>query len=260
MFRALHTAATGMDAQQTQIDVIAHNLANVNTTGFKKSRGEFHDLFSQQLRGASQGEPGRAGNPLGVEIGQGVRVGGTHKLFTQGASIQTGGKFDLAIKGDGFFKLARTEGEAYSRSGNFTADAEGYLVNADGLRLEPQIQVPEGVTDVVVEANGQVKGKRPNETEWNTLGELKLYAFNNPAGMKSLGDQLYQPTSASGQPVEGTPGTGGLGAIAQKELEASNVQVVEEMIDLIAAQRAYEVNSKVIQATDQMLQETARLR
>ena len=261
MLRALHTSATGMDAQQTQIDIIANNLANVNTTGFKKSRGEFQDLYYQQLRSASAADRGQSAAPIGLEVGQGVRVMSSQKLFTSGDMQQTGNPFDLAIEGNGFFKVTQADGTpAYTRAGNFRVNGEGRVVTSDGNLVDPGIEIPADATEVVISREGLVTAKRPGETDAAQIGEIQLATFQNPAGLKSLGRGLYEPTGASGEVVEGPPGKDGIGAVVQGQLESSNVKVVEEMIDLISAQRAYEINSKVVQATDQMLRDATTLR
>ena len=260
MIRALNTAATGMDAQQTQIDVIANNMANVNTTAFKKARAEFQDLYYQQVRASTASEDGGDSTPVGLEVGQGVRIVSTQKMFTDGDLIQTGGKYDMAIEGAGFFKVvAPGGGHAYTRGGSFTVDESGRLVTRDGALLDPQIQIPESAEDVAISRQGQVQVRMPGEEELVNVGQLTLSNFQNPAGLRSLGRGLYAATPGSGQSFDGTPGKDGLGAIAHQQLESSNVKVVQEMIDLISAQRAYEINSRVVQAADQMLRESSNM-
>ena len=260
MVRALNTAATGMAAQQTQIDVIANNLANVNTPGFKKARAEFQDLYYQQLRNATPADGGTAA-PIGLEVGQGVRVMASQKIFTPGEMMQTGGKLDVAIEGRGFFRLLNPDGTfAYTRAGQFRVNEQGQMVNVDGYPLDPGLLIPPDATDVEISREGVVRVKQPGSEDLNEIGRVQVTVFQNPAGLMSLGRGLYGVTMASGQPTEFQPSTNGAGAIAHGQLESSNVKVVEEMIDLIAAQRAYEINSKVVQATDQMLREASQMR
>ncbi len=259
MIRALNTAATGMEAQQTQIDIIANNLANANTVGFKKSRGEFQDLFYQQLRAASGGDEGTTA-PAGLEVGQGVKVAASQKMFTSGDMMQTGNHWDVAIEGNGFFEVRLPDGNlGYTRVGSFKI-RDGQVVTSNGYPLDPPIEVPEGYTEVEISREGLVRVKTPDDTDLVQVGQLQLAAIQNPAGLSSLGRGLYQVTGASGRAEKATPGSNGLGSIEHGFLESSNVKVVEEMIDLISAQRAYEMNSKVIQASDQMLRDAANIR
>ncbi len=260
MIRALNTAATGMDAQQTQIDIIANNLANANTTGFKRARGEFQDLYYQQLRAASKGEDGQTSNPVGLEIGQGVRMMASQKIFSGGDMMQTGNHWDMAIEGNGFFKVRLADGRpAYTRVGSFKIQ-DSRIVTSHGYPLDPPIEVPEGYTQVEVTREGKVKVLGPNDDQLIEIGQVNLATIQNPAGLQSLGRGLFRATGASGSVIEGVPGSDGIGAIEHGFLESSNVKVVEEMIDLISAQRAYEMNSKVIQAADQMLRDATNLR
>jgi len=254
MFRALSTAATGMEAQQTQIDVIANNLANVNTAGFKKSRADFQDLLYQTMRSA--GATSKEGNeiPVGLQVGLGVRPVSTQKMFSTGDLKQTDNPLDLAIEGGGFFQVVQSGGTvAYSRAGAFKTDSQGRMVTSDGFPLEPAINVPPDAVSVSILADGTVSALQAGQTAPVELGQIQLATFANPAGLENQGRSLLLPTQASGQPVVGTPGTLGLGTISQGYLEMSNVKVVEEMIDLIVGQRAYEVNARVIQAADEML-------
>lgn len=258
MIRALHTAATGMDAQQQRIDVISNNLANVNTTGFKKQRADFQDLLYQTVRApgttSAQGMPA----PTGLQIGTGVRTAATHRSFSTGDLMQTGNPLDLAIEGNGFFQVTLPGGQlAYTRAGNLELDAQGQLVTTDGYLIEPAIAVPPGVTAVTVGSDGTVSATVPGETAATELGQIQLANFPNAAGLRAIGRNFYQQTTASGDPVIGTPGLEGLGTLSQGTLEMSNVKVVEEMINLISSQRAYDINSKVIQASDEMLQTAA---
>lgn len=259
MIRALHTAATGMDAQQQRIDVIANNLANVNTTGFKKSRADFQDLLYQNTKvpgtSASQG----VAAPIGMQVGTGVRTASTHRSFSTGDLAQTGNQFDVAIEGRGFFQISMPDGQqAYTRSGNFEIDQQGQLVTPDGYLLEPSIAIPPGATAVTIAADGTVSATIAGETAATEVGQLQLVDFVNPGGLESIGRNFYKATTASGDPQINPPGLQGLGTTAQGFLEMSNVKVVEEMINLISSQRAYEINSKVIQASDEMLQTTAQ--
>lgn len=262
MIRSLHSAASGMSAQQLHIDVVANNLANVSSTGFKRGRAEFQDLFYQELRAATrdnEGQPGGAPAPL--EVGQGVRPVATTKLFHQGAFVQTNAELDLAIEGEGFFRLRDSQDRVvYTRAGAFKLDADGQILNAEGLPLEPPIFIPPETTALTIERTGVVKALQPDDVEPLEVGVIELSSFVNAAGLKSLGHGLYAETEASGQPTDGRPGEEQLGLVSQGMLESSNVQVVEEMIDLIAAQRAYEINARVIRASDEMLQQAAALR
>ena len=257
MFRALHSAATGMQAQQTNIDVVANNMANVNTTGFKKSRAEFQDLLYQTLR-APGGQAGQgASAPAGLQVGLGVRTAATQAMHSQGSLQQSGNSLDLAIEGNGFFQITRPNGDlAYTRSGNFKTDSDGRMVTSDGFALEPAITIPPDVTSISVSSTGVVSVTQPGQTAPNEVGQIQLANFANPGGLLSTGRNLYAPTAASGQAVIANPGEEGTGALAQGFLEGSNVEVVTEMIDLIASQRAYEVNQRVITAADEMLRRT----
>lgn len=257
MFRALHSAATGMQAQQTNIDVVANNMANVNTTGFKKSRAEFQDLLYQTLR-APGGQAGQgASAPAGLQVGLGVRTAATQAMHSQGSLQQTGNSLDLSIEGNGFFQITRPNGDlAYTRAGNFKTDADGRMVTSDGFALEPAITIPPDVTSISISSTGVVSVTQPGQTNPNEVGQIQLANFANPGGLLATGRNLYAPTAASGQPVVANPGEEGVGALAQGFLEGSNVEVVTEMIDLIASQRAYETNQRVITAADEMLRRT----
>ncbi len=260
MVRALSTAATGMNAQQTQIDIIANNLANVNTWGFKRSRGEFQDLYYQQIRAATASQQGSA-NPIGLEVGQGVRVMSSQKLFTAGDMMQTDAPLDLAIEGRGFFRVTTQNGSpAYTRAGQLHVNEQGALVNSDGYALEPGISIPPDATEITINREGIVSVKQSDQEDAVQVGQVQLTVFPNPAGLKSLGRGLFAATPTTGEAFEGAPGQAGVGAVQQGALEGSNVKVVEEMIGLISAQRAYEINSKVVQATDQMLREASNIR
>lgn len=261
MMRALLTAATGMDAQQITVDTIANNLANVNTTGFKRSRANFHDLLYQTLKAPGQSSTVGTIIPSGIQIGAGTQVSSVEKLFTQGGIIQTGKETDLMIQGEGFFRVQRDDGSiAYTKDGNFKWDRSGRLVTADGFPVLPEVVIPAGVphNKVNVGYDGTVSVRIGEEVQ--EIGQLQLANFVNPAGLDSLGRNLYGATIASGEPIVGTANQDGLGSIAQGQLEASNVNVIEEMVNMITGQRAYELNSKVIQTGDQMLQQTNSIR
>ncbi|MEI7639966.1 MAG: flagellar basal-body rod protein FlgG [bacterium] len=254
MMRSLWTAATGMTAQQQNIDVISNNLANVNTTAFKKSRAEFQDLLYQTIRPAGVTNNVGAQYPTPIEIGHGVRLAATQKSFSQGEMSTTDNPLDVVIQGDGFFTLQLPNGEmAYSKDGTLKKDAQGNLVNSDGYYLQPSITIPKEATAIVIKENGDVAVSIPGQTETETVGQIRLSKFLNPAGLESMGKNLYKETEASGEAVEGVPGYDGLGALASGMLESSNVSTVEEMVALIASQRAYEINAKAIQTSDAML-------
>ena len=253
MLRGLWTAATGMTAQQLNVDIIANNLANVNTAGFKKSRADFQDLMYQTLR--LPGAMTAAGTqvPTGIQVGMGSKPMGVQKVFSQGDYNQTDNELDLAIEGKGFFKVISNDEEVYTRAGNFKIDAEGYICTPAGDRLQPEITIDPTAISISIDSGGRLVVWGPDA---QTLAEedIKLYSFPNPAGLYSMGRNLYRTTEASGEETEGTPGLDGFGTIAQGYLEMSNVNVVEEMVGMIIAQRAYEVNSKAIQTADNMLQ------
>ncbi|MCR9200970.1 MAG: flagellar basal-body rod protein FlgG [Planctomycetaceae bacterium] len=257
MLRALYTSATGMKAQEMLIDNTANNLANVNTTGFRRSRVDFADLVYNTVRQPGTIASGAQVSPTGLQIGNGVRAVGTTKHFAQGTVEQTGNPLDIAIEGDGFFQMRLPNGELrYSRAGNFRIDAQGQLVNGDGVLLEPSITIPQDVdvTRITISTAGEVQGiVSGSDTAPQTLGTIQLVAFRNPAGLSSEGANLFSSTAASGDPVIGNPGDVGLGQLRQSFLENSNVEVVTELISLISAQRAYEINSRAIRAGDEML-------
>lgn len=254
MMRALWTAGSGMAAQQANIDVISNNIANVNTTGFKKSRSDFQDLMYQTVRqpGANSGNDTQI--PTGIQIGHGVRQVATQKLYTVGNFQNTGNPLDMAIEGDGFFQVNMPDGTiAYTRDGSFKLDAQGRIVTSEGYQIEPQIAIPEGATSVEVAADGTVSVMLPNNTASQEVGQLQLVRFINPSGLLSMGRNLLQETDASGAPTASNPGEDGAGTIVQRYLEMSNVQIVDEMVNMIVAQRAYEMNSKAITTSDEML-------
>lgn len=261
MMRALWTAASGMIAQQTNIDVISNNLSNVNTTGFKKSRVDFQDLIYQNLRdpGAPSGQGGQL--PTGLQIGNGVRPVATQKLYTQGSYQETGNSLDVVIEGSGFLQVTMPDGSvAYTRDGSLKKDGDGQIVTSEGYLLEPQLTIPENALSVNISSDGIVSVTISGSSTPQEIGQIELASFVNPAGLNSIGRNLVTETAASGAPITGTPGADGLGTIVQGYLEMSNVQVVEEMVNMIVAQRAYETNSKAIQASDEMLQQANNLR
>lgn len=254
MNRAMHTAATGMVAQQMFVDTIAHNLSNVNTTAYKKSTVDFQDLFYQTLSARSAASADGRVRTAQVEVGHGTRVAGTEKIFQQGSLTSTSNDLDLALAGDGFFHLLRPDGtSAYTRDGSFRISEDGRLVTADGLPLEPEVSIPEDTATIQISQDGVVSVLVTGEEELDDIGHIELAKFLNPAGLKALGGNLFEPTSASGQPLLSTAGLDGLGTIQQGYLEASNVDVVEEMINMIMAQRAYEISSKAIRTSEDML-------
>ena len=259
MIRALRTAAAGMAAQQMNIDVVANNIANVNTTGFKSSRVDFQDLMYQSLRVAGSPSQDRQ-NPTGLQVGLGVRPAATQKLFSQGVFQQTDNPLDVVIEGDGFFQITMPDGTlAYTRDGSFKRDSTGNLVTSDGYLVEPNVVLPANSTSVNIAADGTISAQIPGSTTPSQLGQLTLAHFANPAGLLSTGRNLFTVSAASGDPVVAAPGTQGMGTVAQGFLENSNVSVVSEMVNMISAERAYETNSKVITTADQMLQVAAGL-
>lgn len=254
MIRALYTAASGMTAQQTNIDNVAHNLANVNTTGFKKSRVEFADLVYQQLvqPGAETSTSSEA--PVGLETGLGARPVATARDYSPGNLKSTGGTLDLAIEGRGFFQIATPDGTtAYTRAGSLHLNAEGNLVTAEGYRVEPAITIPANATTITISRQGIVSVAVPGQSAAQQVGTIELATFSNPAGLSALGGNLFAPTTASGEPTTGVPGSDGIGSVVQYFLEDSNVSVVEEMVNMILGQRAYEANSRVVKVADDML-------
>ena len=261
MIRSLYTAATGMIAQQTQIDVTSHNIANVNTIGYKKQRAEFADLFYQVSEYAGISSSDTSISPTGIEVGLGARPTAITKQFTQGNFKETGNNLDMAITGNGFFQLQLPDGSVgYTRNGAFKLDGQGQVVNSDGYKLIPEITIPESAVAVAVGTNGSVSVVQAGETEPTQVGQIELANFINPAGLHSLGDNNYINTVASGDAILGTAGLDGIGQIRQGFVEMSNVQLVEEMTDLITGQRAYEANSKAITTSDEMLQTVNQLK
>ena len=255
MMRALWTAGSGMVAQQANVDVIANNLANVNTTGFKKVRTDFQDLIYQTVRqaGAVTGPDNML--PTGVQMGHGVRQVSTQHMYTMGSLQSTGNDLDVAIQGDGFFQITMPDGTlGYTRDGTFKRDGQGRVVTSEGYMIEPQITLPTNSTGVTISAEGVVSVTIPNQTATQNIGQIQIARFVNPAGLDSIGGNLMKESAASGTPVVGNPGSDGAGTLVQKYIEMSNVQVVEEMVNMIVAQRAYEINSKAVTTSDEMLQ------
>nr|WP_321241445.1 flagellar basal-body rod protein FlgG [uncultured Tolumonas sp.] len=255
MQSSLQVSKTGLAAQDAKMTAISNNLANVSTTGFKKDRVAFQDLFYQiQTQPGAQVDQQNL-SPSGLQLGTGVRVVGSQKVFTSGDLATTTNQMDMAINGQGFFQIQLPSGEtAYTRDGNFQLDAEGKIVNSSGLPLLPEITVPSTATAVTVGTDGTVTATVSGQTSAQTLGQIKLVSFINPTGLEATGGNLFTATASSGDPVEGTAGEDALGSIKQYALENSNVSVVEEMVDMISTQRAYEMNAKVVSASDEMLQ------
>ncbi len=261
MIRALWTSASGMNAQQTNLDVISNNMANVNTVGFKKMRATFQDLVYQTVRDPGAPTSPTTRTPSGFQIGLGVFVSDTYGIFLQGNIFQTGNQFDIAIQGDGFFKVILPDGTiAYTRNGQFRLDANGRIVNPDGYPLDPEITIPQDAISVGIGADGTVSVLRQGANAVEEVGRIELAKFINPAGLRRMGNNLFIQTDASGEALIDNPGNQGLGTLLQGFLEASNVNVVEEMINLIIAQRSFEFNTKGVTAADEMLGQTANLR
>jgi flagellar basal-body rod protein FlgG len=262
MLTGLFTAASGMEAQQRMVDNISNNLANVNTTGYKKRRVNFQDLLYQTLQRAGTLTTAESQAPTGIQIGHGTRAISIQPIFTNGALAETENPLDLAIDGEGFFRVILPDGgEAYTRDGSFQLDSTGSIVTGEGYLLDTDARIDgEDVVDIGIAQDGTVSVLRGEEDKRTEAGRIELFNFVNPAGLHWKGGNLMSPTDASGDPIPGTPGEDNLGFIRQRFLELSNVQVVEELVNLIVAQRAYEVNSKVIQTTDEMLQEANNLR
>ncbi len=253
MIRALWTAATGMEAQQLNMDVIANNLANVNSTGFKKSRADFQDILYQTVKMTGATAEGTE-VPTGVQVGLGAKVAAVQKVFTVGEFRQTGNDLDVAIEGVGFFGVTLPDGtEGYTRAGAFKKDSTGRLVSSDGYPVFPEIVIPENSSKVSISQNGTVEVLQDGTTTVTEVGSLSLVRFSNPAGLDSLGKNIFAETSTSGAPVTGSPGSEGYGGLLQGFLEGSNVNIMEEMVNMIAGQRAYETNSKAIKTADEML-------
>lgn len=259
--RALHTAATGMIAQELNVQVISNNIANMRTTGYKRQRAEFQDLLYEHVRrvGSQTSAQGTV-LPAGIEIGSGVKTVSTPRVMTQGSILPTGKDFDVAIRGDGFLRINLPDGRtAYTRDGSFMLDAQGRIVNSQGYVVQPGITVPQNATSVTINAQGQVSALLPGNAVPAQLGQLEMSIFVNKAGLQAIGDNLFLETPGSGPPQNGIPNTDGFGSLLQGHLEQANVEAVTEISDLIAAQRAYEMNAKVINAADQMLTSTSNM-
>jgi flagellar basal-body rod protein FlgG len=261
MIRALWTAGTGMNVHQANLDVVSNNIANVNTNGYKKSRADFQDLMYQTLR--LQGVTSESGNqvPVGIQIGHGAMLAAVQKVFLQGDYQMTGNELDLAIEGNGFLQITLPSGDkAYTRAGALKRNSEGRVVTSDGYPLEPNITIPQNTINVSIEADGTVSAQVQGQTTPQQIGTIELATFQNLAGLKAMGKSLFLETEASGTPVVGRPGENGMGTTLQGYIEMSNVNVMQEMINLIIGQRAYEINTKAIQAADEMLQMAASIR
>ncbi len=260
MLRSLWISKTGMEAQQLQLDNISHNLANVATNGYKKSHAVFEDLMYQNLRQSGAASSDQTQLPSGLQVGLGVRPVATARDFTQGSLQQTGNAYDVAISGNGFFQVTMPDGTtAYSRDGSLKTDANGQLVTNNGYPVQPGITVPPQAQTVTIAPDGTVTAQMPGTATPQTLGQLQLANFANPAGLDPKGENLYAETGSSGAPTAGAPGSNGLGKLQQGFTETSNVNVVEELVSMISTQRAYELNSKAIQTSDQMLQRLGQL-
>ena len=260
MLRALYTAATGMQAQQINIDTIANNIANVNTTGFKQGRAEFQDLLYQNIRPAGTASSSSTSYPVGLQLGLGTRPVATDRIYRQGDFRQTENPLDLVVEGKGFFQVRMPSGElAYTRDGSFHVSGQGAVVTADGNPLEPQITIPADAQEIVIGTDGTVSVTQAGQSAAQQVGTVQLANFQNPSGLNAMGRNLFLPTGASGDAKAGSPGQNGLGRINQGFLEQSNVNVVEEMVNMIVAQRAYEVNSKAVRVADDMLSQINNL-
>jgi flagellar basal-body rod protein FlgG len=257
MIRALYTAATGMQAQQLNIDVIANNLANVNTAGFKKSRADFQDLLYQTIRAPGSPTTNNTQSPTGIQVGLGAKPTAVQRINAQGDYNQTGSPLDMAIEGTGFFQLTLPDGtSAFTRAGAFKLDSQSRVVTSDGIPIEPAISIPDGAENITIGQDGVVSAVLPGQSTATQVGQIQTARFANPAGLRAIGKNLLQETDTSGPPQLGTPGQENRGTILQGYLENSNVSVVEELVALITSQRAYEVTSKAIQTADEMLRTT----
>ncbi len=257
MIRSLWTGTTGMNAQQLNLDVIANNLANVGTTGFKKSRADFQDLMYQIMKVPGSQTSADTESPTGIQVGLGVRPAAVQKLFTQGDLIQTGNELDVAIEGSGFFQVELPNGEtAYTRAGAFKRDSDGRMTTTDGYPILPEITIPDGSRQVTISETGVVSVIIGDDTESTEIGNFETSTFTNNGGLLAVGRNLFRETDSSGTPQDGTPGDDGYGLLLQNFIEGSNVNIVEEMAAMITTQRAYEINSKTIQTSDEMMQTT----
>jgi flagellar basal-body rod protein FlgG len=260
MLRALYTASTGMNAQQLNIDTIAHNLANINTAGFKQRRAQFQDLLYQNLRSAGSASTANTDIPTGLQVGLGTRPVATEVMFTQGDFSATNNPLDVVIQGNGFFQILQPNGQlAYTRNGSFQLNKDGNLVTSEGDLLQPQITIPVDQISVNIGSDGTVSVLQAGQTDAQKVGQIQLALFPNPAGLNNIGKSLFMPTSSSGQPITGIAGENGLGTLQSGYTEQSNVSVVEEMVNMIISQRAYEANSKVITTADQMFSQANNL-
>jgi len=261
MFRALNIAATGMAAQETNLEGISNNIANSNTVGYKRQRVDFQDLLYQQVQLAGSPTSATTVNPTGLQLGNGVRVVGTSRLYTQGTIATTSNQLDVAIEGNGFFTVQQPDGTpAYTRAGNLQTDGQGRLVTSEGMPLEPPITIPQNAVSVSISATGAVSATVSGQTTPVTVGQLTIANFVNPTGLRAMGHNLLAVTAASGEAQVGLPGEDGRGTLLQGATEQSNVSIVDEMIGLISAQRAYEINSKVVTTADQMMQAANQMR
>jgi len=259
--RSLYTATTGMAAQTLNMDVIANNLANVSTSGFKKSRADFQDLLYQIMKVPGSPTSADTTSPTGIQVGLGVKTGAVTKVFTEGDIVQTENKLDVAIEGTGFFQVTLPDGNtAYTRSGNFKLDSTGKITTSDGFPIQPQITIPADATEVTISQTGVVSAIVGSSTASTQLGTLEIASFINNAGLIAIGRNLFRETDASGTATLATPGSNGIGTLLQGYVENSNVNLVEEMTQMITAQRAFEINSKVITTADQMMQTTNQLK
>ncbi len=259
--RALYTAATGMMAQELNVEVISNNIANMRTTGFKRQRAEFQDLMYQNLRRAGSTTSSQGTRlPIGLDIGAGVKVVGTPRIMSQGNLLPTEKELDVAIRGEGFFRVQLPDNRtAYSRAGSFELDADGRLVTPEGFLVDPAITFPQNGTGITINQQGEVSVRVPGQTTQTVVGQIQLARFINKSGLEAIGDNLFLETASSGPPQLGNPGSEGMGTLLQTQLEQANVNAVTEISDLIAAQRAYSMNSKVVTAADEMLQATAQM-
>lgn len=261
MIRALWTAASGMQAQQMNIDVVANNLANVSTAGFKKSRADFQDLMYQTVKTTGAPATNTTTNPTGIQVGLGVKPASVTKIFSAGNITQTGNELDVAIQGDGFIQVQQADGTtAYTRAGTLKKDGQGRVTTADGSPILPEITIPNNATKISIGSDGTVSVQQAGQTAATTVGTLQLASFANPSGLNAIGKNLFLPTDSSGAATTGTAGQNGLGTLEQGYVEMSNVSIMEEMVNMIVGQRAYEINSKAVQASDDMLQQAASLK
>ncbi|MFP4521789.1 MAG: flagellar basal-body rod protein FlgG [Fibrobacterota bacterium] len=261
MIRSIYTGASGMNAMQMHVDNISNNLSNVNTTGYKKTKLEFQDLLYQNIEEPGERVADQAKAPVGLQVGLGVKASANHRIFSQGSMTQTENPLDIGISGSGFFQIAMPDGTiAYTRDGAFKVDPDGMIVNSDGFPLASEIIIPEDTTEINIDKFGQVSALLPGDSTAEVVGQIELATFINPAGLKASGGNLLRETSASGEPVVSIPGMDGLGMTDQGFLELSNVEMIDEMVNLISAQRAYEISSKSVTVSDEMLQVANQLK